>query len=106
VLLERFVSELGELRCRQSVARICLALHPLTVAVVAAFDGGAMTSEAGALLLGATDQQIGMIERFAGCFSDQRVPDLVEHAVAGLGGSACLGLPRAAYAALTAAVMA
>ena len=37
-------------------------------AVVAAFDG-TMTSEAGAMLLGATDQQIRMIERFAGCFT-------------------------------------
>jgi hypothetical protein len=35
--------------------------------VVAAFDGGTMTSEAGAMLLGATDRQIRMIERFAGC---------------------------------------
>ena len=34
--------------------------------VVAAFDGGTMTSEAGAMLLGATDKQIRLIERFAG----------------------------------------
>jgi len=27
VLQERFVSEEGETRCKQSVARICLALH-------------------------------------------------------------------------------
>ena len=27
MLRERFVSEAGESRCRQSVARICLALH-------------------------------------------------------------------------------
>ena len=39
-------------------------------AVVAAFDGGAITSDAGALLLGATDRSIGLIERFAGCFTD------------------------------------
>jgi hypothetical protein len=50
--------------------------------VVAAFDGGAITSDAGALLLGATDKVIGRIERFAACFSDQRAPDLVEHQVA------------------------
>ena len=30
--------------------------------VVAAFDGGAITSDAGALLLGATDRAIGMAE--------------------------------------------
>ena len=31
--------------------------------VVAAFDGGAMTSDAGALLLGETDRAIGMMRR-------------------------------------------
>jgi hypothetical protein len=36
--------------------------------VVAAFDGGAITSDAGALLLGATDRAIGLMSRFAGCF--------------------------------------
>jgi hypothetical protein len=30
--------------------------------VVAAFDGGQMTSDAGAILLGATDKQIRLIE--------------------------------------------
>src|ERR1700751_3486665 len=38
--------------------------------VVTAFDGGQMTSDAGAMLLGATDKQIRLIERFAGCFTD------------------------------------
>ena len=42
--------------------------------VVAAFDGGAITSDAGALLLGATDRAIGLIERFAGCFTDGARP--------------------------------
>ena len=37
--------------------------------VVAAFDGGAITSDAGALLLGATDRAIGLVERFAACFA-------------------------------------
>src|ERR1700727_1300435 len=49
--------------------------------VVAAFDGGAITSDAGALLLGATDRAIGMMERFAACFHDVRRGDLVEHKV-------------------------
>jgi hypothetical protein len=51
-----------------------------------------MTSEAGALLLGATDQQIGLIERFASCFSDHRVPDLVEHSVPRLVGQRVFGI--------------
>ena len=50
-------------------------------AVVAAFDGGTITSDAGALLLGQTDRAIRLIERFAACFDDQRTPDLVEHRV-------------------------
>jgi len=49
--------------------------------VVAAFDGGEVTSDAGALLLGATDRAIGLIGRFAGCFEDGRDPALVEHSV-------------------------
>jgi hypothetical protein len=54
--------------------------------VVAAFDGGRMTSDAGALLLGATDRAVRLIERFALCFRDQRSPALVEHRVATLVG--------------------
>jgi hypothetical protein len=45
--------------------------------VEAAFDGGLVTSDAGALLLGATDRAIGMIERQA---------NLIEHSVATLVG--------------------
>jgi hypothetical protein len=50
-------------------------------AVVSAFDGGVVTSDAGALLLGATDRAIGMLRRFAACFQDGRRPDLIEHEV-------------------------
>jgi hypothetical protein len=46
-----------------------------------AFDGGLVTSDAGALLLGATDRAIGMIRRFAACFHDERRQDLIEHEV-------------------------
>jgi hypothetical protein len=49
--------------------------------VVAAFDGGAITSDAGALLLGETDRAIGLTGRFAACFTDARAPELIEHAV-------------------------
>jgi len=40
--------------------------------VVAAFDGGAITSDAGALLLGETDRAIQLTGRFAACFTDAR----------------------------------
>jgi hypothetical protein len=61
-------------------------------AVVAAFDGGAVTSDAGALLLGATDRAIGLVGRFAACFSDGRRPELIEHAVATLVGQRVFGI--------------
>ena len=60
--------------------------------VVAAFDGGQMTSEAGAMLLGATDKQIRLIERFAGCFTDYRDADLVEHTAPRLVGQRVFGI--------------
>ena len=40
--------------------------------VVAGFDGGAITSDAGALRLGATDRAIRLGERFASRFIDGR----------------------------------
>jgi Transposase DDE domain group 1 len=49
--------------------------------VVAAFDGGDGTSDAGALLLGAADRTLGLMRRLAGCFTDGRAPELVEHTV-------------------------
>jgi hypothetical protein len=60
--------------------------------VEAAFDGGAMTSDAGALLLGATDRAIGLIGRFAGCFVDRRKPELIEHQVSTLVGQRVVGI--------------
>jgi Transposase DDE domain group 1 len=53
-------------------------------AVGAAFDAGLVTSDAGALLLGAADRAIALVERFARCFRDYRRQDLIEHEVATL----------------------
>lgn len=55
-------------------------------AVDAAFDAGLVTSDAGGLLLGATDRAIDLVERFAACFRDYRRQDLIEHTVATLVG--------------------
>jgi hypothetical protein len=49
--------------------------------VVAAFDGGQVTSDAGALLLGAANRALGLVRRLVGCFTDGRAPELVEHTV-------------------------
>lgn len=61
-------------------------------AVVADFDGGAITSDAGALLLGATDRAIRLVERFAACFRDGRDTARTEHSVATLVGQRIFGL--------------
>ena len=42
--------------------------------VVGAFDGGVISSDAGALLLGATDKAIRLVGRFATCFPDGARP--------------------------------
>jgi hypothetical protein len=49
--------------------------------VVADFDGGMVSSDAGALLLDETDKAIGLTDRFAACFIDRRSPLLTVHPV-------------------------
>jgi hypothetical protein len=61
-------------------------------AVIAAFDGGTITSDSGALLLGATDRAIGLVRRFAACFEDHRSVEQVEHSVATLVGQRVFAL--------------
>ena len=41
---------------------------------------------------GATDRAIGLIERFAGCFTDHRHPGLIEHEVRTLVGQRVVGI--------------
>jgi len=52
--------------------------------VVARFDGGQITTEAGALLLRPVEQRTGILRQFAACFCDYRRADLVEHKVSEL----------------------
>jgi len=61
-------------------------------AVVAGFDGGDITSNAGALLLGQVDRGLGLMRRFAACFTDRRNPYFVEHQVETLVGQRVFGL--------------
>jgi hypothetical protein len=60
--------------------------------VVAEFDSGAMTSDAGGLLLGAADRRLDLVRRIAGCFRDARDPRFVEHSVATLVGQRVFGI--------------
>ena len=52
--------------------------------LVGAFDGGAITSNGGAVLLGAADRAMRLTARLAECFRDLRVADAVTHSVADL----------------------
>jgi hypothetical protein len=52
--------------------------------VVSHFGGGDITSDAGGLMLREVEQRTGILQGFAGCFSDYRNPQAIEHAVADL----------------------
>ncbi len=60
--------------------------------VVGSFDGGSITSDAGGLLLRKVERSVGIIERFAACFSDHRNPDYIEHSVNELLGQRIYGI--------------
>ena len=60
--------------------------------VVAEFDAGAVTSDAGGLLLGEADMAIGLVRRLAGCFRDKRDGRFIEHSVATLVGQRVFGI--------------
>jgi hypothetical protein len=47
----------------------------------AQFDGGAITSDGGGLLLREVEKRVGILRQFAACFTDYRNPDLIEHQV-------------------------
>jgi Transposase DDE domain group 1 len=49
--------------------------------VVAAFDGGDISSDGGSLLLRKTEELTAIIRQFAECFTDFRDPELIEHSL-------------------------
>ena len=60
--------------------------------VVAGFDGGTISSEAGSVLLRQVEQSTGMVRQFANCFRDYRDPDKIEHSVRELIGQRVYGI--------------
>ena len=60
--------------------------------VKGSFDGGAITSDGGGLLLRETERASGVIGRFAACFSDYRNQDYIEHSVCELLGQRIYGI--------------
>ena len=64
---------------------VCVPLEGLgRRAVVGKFDGGRMSSDAGAVLLRSANTVFNVIGRLAGCFSDHREAGRVEHPVEAL----------------------
>lgn len=49
--------------------------------VVGQFNGGEITSDGGGLLLREVENQLGIIDCFAECFTDFRDPERIEHTV-------------------------
>jgi hypothetical protein len=47
--------------------------------VVAQFEGSWLTSDGGSVLLRRADRKIGLLRRVAGCFTDYRQPERIEH---------------------------
>ena len=60
--------------------------------VVAAFDGGQVSSDAGALLLKRTDEAINLLDRLAGCFIDERAAESIEYPVRTLVAQRVIGM--------------
>lgn len=60
--------------------------------MVASFDGGRLSSDAGVLLLRDLDRSLGLTRKLAACFVDRRDPDLVTHSVHTLLAQRVLGL--------------
>lgn len=60
--------------------------------IVADFDGGTITTEAGGLLLRGVERATGILRQLAGCFVDHRDPAGIEHTVEALLGQRIYGL--------------
>ena len=50
--------------------------------VIAAFDGGRITSDGGVMLLAAAERRLGIADRLAGLIADPRNPLFVTHSIA------------------------
>src|SRR5216683_1058709 len=74
------------LRARRSLLLENLALRQQLAVlkrreIRAQFDGGAITSDGGGLLLREVEKRVGILRQFSACFTDYRNPDLIEHTV-------------------------
>ena len=61
-------------------------------AVVGKFDGGKISSDSGGLLLREVEQRTHILKRLAGCFTDHRDAELIEHSLESLIKQRVMGL--------------
>ncbi len=61
-------------------------------AVVGKFDGGKISSDSGGLLLREVEQRTHILKRLAGCFTDHRDAELIEHSLESLLKQRVMGL--------------
>jgi hypothetical protein len=66
--------------------------HPSGREVEARFDGGNITSDGGGVLLHEVEQRTCILRQFAGCFTDHRDPEQIEHTVQDLVSQRVYGL--------------
>src|SRR5213078_2298512 len=61
-------------------SQFAFGFHPLKrLEIRAQFDGGAISSDGGGLLLREVEKRIGILHQFASCFTDYRNQDLNDH---------------------------
>ena len=60
--------------------------------VVGEFDGGKISSDSGGLVLREVEQRSHILKRLAGCFSDHRAADQIEHSLESLIKQRVMGL--------------
>jgi len=62
--------------------QVVFGFHPLKQREIRAqFDGGAITSDGGGLLLREVEKRTGILHQFAACFTDHRDAERIEHTV-------------------------
>ena len=62
--------------------------------VVADFDGGPITSDAGTLVLRRVDQRLSLSDQVAACFTDHRDPKRIQHSLRKLISQRILGIAQ------------
>ena len=60
--------------------------------IVGRFDGGTLSSDAGALLLRDVEERTGLLAKVSRCFTDYRDPRRIEHSVEDLVAQRVVGL--------------